>query len=720
MNSLIKEARILISLPVFLGMGFTVLCLTVFFSSVDLKPKVDENFFFSSDDPQFKADKMISEIFPQPPQVILGAKGEIHSAEYVARIGKVTERLSALPEVFSVQSLTRGPEDPADAFESPFWKRVLISGDGKSTFVSVFVKEVPAEVVVPKIEAVRDEFNRGDFQLMISGAPYIIELIRRNLARDLRIFSVVAFVVFGCVLLLVFRSLPILLGTLISCLNSSAITLILARLLKISIGPLTANLSTMVFVLTLSPIVFLTFNWRQLQETSAAKGSQRMREAVWLTLGGSFWSMATTVLGFVSLLFARATPLRQLGISGGIGTFVAFLAAYLIYPWFLQREDLREIEKPETKGAREKPSSFFAMRHGGIVALLFLLSLVGLTGLRKVNTDPDLLSYFKKGSELENGLEYIDKNGGSSPLKIVVVDNEKAPFNTERAYKKLWSLHEALERDPAVGSAVSLPLIMAEIKRSFFTLLLSQERLLKIMESPKFGEIAKYFVTEDRTKSLFVLRMKEKGRTVSRLEVLRRIRQLIEEQGFGPALIGGVYLLQGKLSELLTSSLISGLALLVVLFVLMGWALGRSLQISGAMLVSLSMIPVLMLGLLGHLQIPLDVISSPAANLSIGMGVDAMIYMVFFARRFSRTNPHDWENWAKARSQLYKPIACNMLVICSGFGIFLVSNFPPTQRFGLSVILGSLISTVATLFVLPWLATAKLLGKIEEGPAHVD
>jgi predicted RND superfamily exporter protein len=50
-----------------------------------------------------------------------------------------------------------------------------------------------------------------------------------------------------------------------------------------------------------------------------------------------------------------------------------------------------------------------------------------------------------------------------------------------------------------------------------------------------------------------------------------------------------------------------------------------------------------------------------------------------------------------------------MSVVCAGFAIFILSGFPPTQRFGGSVVLGTLLSPLPALFVLPWFATAKIL-----------
>ena len=101
---------------------------------------------------------------------------------------------------------------------------------------------------------------------------------------------------------------------------------------------------------------------------------------------------------------------------------------------------------------------------------------------------------------------------------------------------------------------------------------------------------------------------------------------------------------------------------------------------------------------------PLDFITASAANLDLGMGVDAMIYLTMFAKR-EGANLSSWEPWSKACSHLWRPIGTSLLVIGCGFGIFLLSNFPPTQRFGVFVIFGSAIAASAALFTFPWLAS---------------
>jgi predicted exporter len=86
------------------------------------------------------------------------------------------------------------------------------------------------------------------------------------------------------------------------------------------------------------------------------------------------------------------------------------------------------------------------------------------------------------------------------------------------------------------------------------------------------------------------------------------------------------------------------------------------------------------------------------------MGVDAMIYLTMFAKR-ENSDLSSWDAWAKACSHLWRPIGTSLLVICCGFGIFLLANFPPTQRFGFFVMFGSANAAAAALFMFPWLAS---------------
>ncbi|HEY6357625.1 MAG TPA: MMPL family transporter, partial [Vicinamibacterales bacterium] len=562
--------------PVVACLLVTALIGSAFVRSVDLTPKVDEAFFFSPKDPELKVDREILAIFPESPQIIIAAQGDIRSAAYSERVRALSDALARQPGVKSVQSLSRGPKNLDDALKSPLWSRLLIPADHQSSYVFVTFSRAPDAAVVEQIEAIGRQYNDPAFRVMMSGVPFITTEIGRNLARDLRVFSLAALGVFGVVLLVIFRSPWILLGTLTACADSSATTLLATHWIHIPIGPLTANLSTMVFVMTLSPIVFLTFNWKRVHqervEDQTMDGRAALRAAVARTVAPSFWSSVCMTLGFISLFLVPSTPMRHLGIAGAIGAAMAFVSAYVVYPWFLAQATASRSSRTATSGNTGWLTTFFSRRHGVIVAGLMALSVIGAYGLRYLNTDPALPSYFKPGGAIRTGLDAVDTSGGSSPLKFVVEDRQGAPLDTGDAYKRLWTLQDALERDPAVGTVVSLPVVLGEAKRRWYTIFVSDAHLIKVLDSAKHGEISRHLITADRTKALFLLRMRETTRTTSRQAVIDRLTHIVDQTGFRPVLVGGTYSLLDQQARLVTSSLISGVLLLVGVFVVMGYA----------------------------------------------------------------------------------------------------------------------------------------------------
>ena len=685
----------------------TLLTMTVFFKYVDLTPYVDENFFFSTEDPHFQVDAEISKLFTRKDsQIIISVSGNIHSQSYQDKIHHITKILSSLESITSVKSITDGPKNLSDAIKSPFWKRALIANNQKSSNIVIIPRDINSLQLIPKIEHLISAMQSNDFRIRVSGFPYIVELIRRNLLIDLNIFSTLAFVLFSLVIMIIFHSWRILFGMIAACANASALVFMINQLLGLKIGILTANLATIIFVLTLSHIVFLTFNWKQLHyPDSPYNQHSAVKEAISHTVEASFWSMFTTLLGFLSLLIVPAKPLRELGISGAIGTLMAFICAYTIYPAFLRLKKIpHDWNEKQLKSFYHKTFRFFDKNYSALVVLIIGIIVVTSSSLWKLDTDPSLLSYFAKDSEIFEGLEYIDKNGGSSPLVLVLRDQEGQLLNTNKIYKRLWQLHKNLENHPDVGTAISLPALLAEGKRRPFSFFASLESLLKKMEQEKYDRIAASFITPDRQNGLFLVRMNEQGRKLHRLEVIEQIKQITRRHGFAPHLIGGIYALQGYLSRHIATSLIYGLGRLILAFTVIAFIVSHSLRISLAMTFSISLVPLCILGCVGYFKIPLDTISAPAANVAIAMGIDAMIHMAHAYHRLKKQGKHHLDDWVKVRRKLWEPIITSMLIICAGFGIFFFSSFPPTQRFGGSIVFGTVCAAITALFIFPLLA----------------
>src|ERR1044071_3410948 len=532
-------------------LAVTVVLFGLVLTLLDLRPVVEENFFFSTSDPQFRQSKKIEQHFPAQPELILSVSSrDISSPRYLGRIQRLTQRIKAIDAVSAVKSLSDGPKDFKDAAAGPFWTRLLLARDRKSSNLIVFIEGGDTEKLIKQIERIVHEFDERDFRIHIAGPPYVVEMIRRSLAPDFVYFSLTAVVLFGLTMAAMFRSARVFLGMLATCMSAVLLTLLLQSIFGKKIGILTVNLGTIVFVVALSHLVYMTFNWQTLSERMGKESAGLAAAARRMTFPASFWSMVCASLGFGSLLIVQAKPLRELGFGGVLGTVVALICAYVMYPSFLRWAVPRK-----SKLIEAEPSRAFWSRRFGLLSLGVILVSAGLGfGLRRVNTDPSLLDYFKPHQELREGLEYVDREGGSNPLTLVVAAADGTKLNTDAAYQKMWTLQSALENHKGVGTVISLPTLLAEGDRTPFSFFLSYETLMRIMEKPEHARVAKSFVNEDRTQAVFLLRMVETRRDKYRLEVINDLKSIVRKHGFKPVLVGGIYYLQGRLPQRVPSA----------------------------------------------------------------------------------------------------------------------------------------------------------------------
>ena len=333
--------------------GGLLLLVVVF---VDLKPHVDENFFFSTDDPGFGQEKKTEQRFPSQPQLILAvSSSDISSLVYFERIQKLTAEVEAIDGVTSVKSLASGPKNFQDAIESPFWSRLLVAKDRKSTNLILFTSGDDTEKLVTRLEKIVHELDARYFRIHIAGTPYVVEMLKRSITHDFHYFSLTAVVLFGLTMAVMFRSSRVFLGMLCTCTSAVLLTLLLQQLFGRHIGILTVNLGTIVFVIAMSHLVYMTFNWQTLADRMHRldkKSPNLAADAVRMTFPPSFWSMICASLGFASLLIVEAKPLRELGFGGVLGSIVAFACAYLMYPPFLRWAIPRESKIVEAEPPR--------------------------------------------------------------------------------------------------------------------------------------------------------------------------------------------------------------------------------------------------------------------------------------------------------------------------------------------------------------------------------
>src|SRR5207302_5118118 len=128
--------------------------------------------------------------------------------------------------------------------------------------------------------------------------------------------------------------------------------------------------------------VYMTFNWQTLRRTSGKKGDALAADARRMTSPASSWSMVCASLGFGSLLIVQAKPLRELGFGGVLGSVIALLCAYGMYPWFLAWAVPRTSAVFESGPGRR----LWSRRFVPLSAAVIVASLALAIGMTRLNT----------------------------------------------------------------------------------------------------------------------------------------------------------------------------------------------------------------------------------------------------------------------------------------------------------------------------------------------
>ena len=118
------------------------------------------------------------------------------------------------------------------------------------------------------------------------------------------------------------------------------------------------------------------------------------------------------------------------------------------------------------------------------------------------------------------------------------------------------------------------------------------------------------------------------------------------------------------------------------------------------------------LGIIGLLGIPLDMMTITIAAITIGIAVDNSIHYIYrFREEFSKINDYD-KTLDRCHNTVGVAILNTSITIVFGFSILILSNFIPTIYFGVFTGIAMLLAMLSVLTLLPRLIlTFKPFGK---------
>ena len=590
---------------------------------------------------------------------------------------------------------------------------------------------------------------RDHAQIYLGGAPMIADDLVTFVRDDLRSFSFggVAFIIIA--LGLIFRKVRWVALPLACCAVAGTIMIGILGFMDWRVTVVSSNFISLLLIITISLTVHLTVRYRELRaKLHFSSHDKLLRHAILSMFKPCLYTALTTAVAFGSLIVSGISPIISFGWMMVMGVLAALSVVFIMFPAIMSllpvdQTRLSSDLKLNLTSALATITDKLKTKVLYIYAMVLLLSIVGLTRLEVENS---FIDYFREKTEIFQGMTLFDeKLGGTLSFDLIVDLPEEADafddgfddgfdggFGDSTDSDAYWftgskmdlikGIHEYLDADPQTGKVLSFGAViqLAEKLNSYEPIdgLLWAVLYTRIPQTLK-DSVLTPFVSIADNQLRFNVRVIESDPNLKRNELLQRIERGVEEQfGFSDEQVNvtGILVLYNNVLQRLYESQILTLGVVMAVITLMFLVLFRTLKIAIICIIPNAIAAIFVLGVMGWLGIPLDIMTITIAAISVGIGVDNTIhYMHRFKREFPRFGNYR-QTMYFCHNSIGRAMYFTSLTIVAGFSILALSNFIPTIVFGLLTSLAMLVALTGSLTLLPQLLiTFQPLGAEAQG-----
>ena len=690
----------------------------------------------------------------------------------------IVELVNNVPNILSKEVDVEKAEE--EILNSPIYKNLIISEDGKTTALQVTFKnnkeltelsKIKAQLVTKELQdeiseeesmslkKIKKEYeklkymhdenmhnmlidmrlikanfeNSHDVEIRMGGIPMIADDMIGYVKSDLINFGVGVFIFIVATLVIIFRNLKWVILPLLSCAYAVIIMIGLLGLMNWQVTVISSNFISLMLILTLSMNIHLIVRYRQLCQLS----SVTQYKLVCLTTEKMVWpclyTALTTIVAFASLVLSDIKPVIDFGYMMVLGLSVTFLTSFLLLPCILclLKKEVVQNNNENKEFKFTKSLADFTINNGRyVIGLSLSLLLITLFGISQLRVENSFINYFKSNTEIYKGMKQIDdKLGGTTPLDIIIKFEEKSKYLIEeddfgadllddeepsdsewfkvRKVDKIKLIHDYLDSLPEIGKVLSLvSTIRVAEKINDDNKLDSLEMALLYKRAPdEIKEMAvNPYVSIEKNEARINVRVLDSKDDLRRNELIKKINYDIEHKlGFKKEsyFLTGILILYNNMLQSLFESQILSLG-----FVMLGITLMFMILFKSALLSFIGIIPNLLaatfvLGLMGLIKLPLDMMTITIAAITIGIAVDNSIHYIYrFREEFYLTKNYETALY-NSHDSIGRAIFFTSITIIFGFSILVLSNFIPTIIFGLLIGLAMMIALLAVLTLLP-------------------
>ena len=593
---------------------------------------------------------------------------------------------------------------------------------------------------IAQVREVIDGF-RSQATIHLGGVPMIAVDSIAFIRADLVNFGAAVGAFILLILYIAFRRWHWVVLPAVTCAATVVAMLGLLGLLGWPVTVVSSNFISLLLILNLALLVHLIVRYRELHQLHPDHDQVTLvRATVHSKFQPCLYTALTTMVAFGSLLISNIRPVMDFGWMMVIGLGVAFILSFTLFPAaLLLLKAGRPVQLRDITGAITGALARAITARPGVTLLVALvLAVGGVSGTFQLSVENRFIDYFKKSTEIYQGMRLIDEQlGGTTPLDVIVdapppeIDDYDGDDDYEDdldffddfgddagiASTSYWlnsarlpevrAIHEYLESLPGTGKVLSIATAMdmfgalePRVLTEDFFLSVFYQRLPQEVKSVLFEP----YLSADGDQLRFSIRVYESAPDLRRNQLLEDIEQHIAvEMGHGAdqVQLTGMMVLYNNMLQGLFRSQILTLGVVFGAIMLMFLVLFRSWRYSTLGILPNLLSAALVLGLMGWARIPLDLMTVTIAAITIGIGVDNTIHYI---HRYSEEVGRDGDAWAavaRCHGSIGRALYYTSVTIVLGFSVLALSAFIPTIYFGLLTGLAMTAAVLANMTLLP-------------------
>ena len=679
-----------------------------------------------------------------------------------------------------------------EIMNSPIYKNYVISEDGKTSGIVVYLKkdERLAEYVKIKdkyfnlantsglskeeklnykkfskeyeeyknlynirnhqnITEIRDVINKygENAKIHLGGIPMIADDMMSYIKSDIAVFGIGVFIFIILTLWFIFRSLKWVLMPLLGCATSVIIMIGLLGFIGWKVTVISSNFIALMLILNMAMNIHVTVRYLQLKkEYSQLTKGEAVLEASEKMMLPILYTVLTTICAFLSLVFSGIKPIIDFGWMMTLGLVVSLIVTFLLLPSLINllssdnEIGLKDTEKSlitSILGSFTKNNKIIIF---GSTVLVIIFSIIGIF---KLEVENSFINYFDRETEIYKGMKKIDDDlGGTTPLNVILkfpkktenvkveedefdeweeendANEDKAKYwFTRDKMDKIIKVHDYLDSLPEIGKVLSFGSILRVAEDLNKKELQSLEIAVLYSKIPTEikSEIISPYISVNADEARISVRIKDSLKDLRRNDLIEKINsELNTKLGFEKEeyKLAGVLILFNNLLQSLFKSQILTLGIVILGIFIMFFILFRNIVLSLIGVVPNFIAAFFILGIIGLLGIPLDMMTITIAAITIGIAVDNSIHYIYrFKEEFKKIQNYD-KTLDRCHSTVGIAILNTSITIVFGFSILVLSNFIPTIYFGVFTGIAMLLAMISVLTLLPKLIlTFKPFGK---------